>query len=967
MRRFKKSALSRATHLHHIGLAAALLLPPCAELHAHTLPTPQPASQEQSALSGHFLNLNTLNPKTRNTGDIATDQLRQQTGLTIHSVAPAQGDTYSDLQVMVGKTMTRTRTGQTEDDLIIASRADGSFVALLPQANAIIRGDHNGQQTLLRHDSLQLSEHSEDSVESTTPTESLQLESSSGLRSLQLERNSAGEIVIDLLAGFSNKSAEYIGDPEAYALTQVVAINRALQQSLVMGVRIRLVGIQIVAEDTAITTTALSQIKNRFAEGIKQYSPDVIASFVRGVPAEDTAAGWGHVNGRYTLNAISGPTVFRHEIAHNIGGRHCSDGSSYRFGHNNGRVKTILCGNQIPYYSNPDLTDSQGVPIGNTQTANMARVWRENAAQMSAYAPAVVPLTGEQPTRLMGETLSLSKNEIRYFPLDIPAGTQRLLFTAVPGLGYESQKDVRFHLKKDQQPSSTDYDYRSHKSRIASLSVDNPAAGRWYLSLQADANNSVENLAVEAYAFAQHEETVKARYVRFVANSSVDGTSTASIAELHLADAQGKSLQRNWQIHSASSAAANSPAGNIIDGNTKSYWATASGATYPHQLVIDLGQESSFSQLHYLPRQDQGSSGNIKAYQVFTGNTAEGPWTLVSDGEFSANNDVKSAALKPVDNALAPLAVIKGATVANAGQKVQLDASDSSDPKGHALDYTWRVTPAIDFSIDGPLLNFVAPKLTADTLYRFTLQLSNGKKTSTASHEILVKASITAPSCSPQWDSKKSYMENDKVQHKGRQYMARWWTQGNEPGNPAYTGADGSGKVWKDLGPCSSESSGGNTASTAPVAKISGVTQAKPGDQVTLNASASVDPAGKPLSYRWSVSPTLGYKANGAQLNFTAPTVTQDTSYRFKLELSNGQQTVFKEHSVKIQAEPGTQTSSCQSPWNAKTSYLAGNKVSHKGNVYSARWWTQGNEPGNPAFTGDEGSGKVWRNEGRCN
>ena len=30
--------------------------------------------------------------------------------------------------------------------------------------------------------------------------------------------------------------------------------------------------------------------------------------------------------------------------------------------------------------------------------------------------------------------------------------------------------------------------------------------------------------------------------------------------------------------------------------------------------------------------------------------------------------------------------------------------------------------------------------------------------------------------------------------------------------------------------------------------------------------------------------------------------------------------------------------------------YTAGNKVSHKGIIYQAKWWTQGNEPGKGAM-----------------
>lgn len=101
-------------------------------------------------------------------------------------------------------------------------------------------------------------------------------------------------------------------------------------------------------------------------------------------------------------------------------------------------------------------------------------------------------------------------------------------------------------------------------------------------------------------------------------------------------------------------------------------------------------------------------------------------------------------------------------------------------------------------------------------------------------------------------------------------------------------------------------------------------------------------------------------------MTFTAPKVAQDTSYHFKLTLSNGQQSVFKEHNVKVIASAGVQPTSCQGPWSAKSAYQTGSKVSHKGHFYTARWWTQGNEPGNPAFTGPEGSGKVWNDDGPC-
>jgi hypothetical protein len=50
--------------------------------------------------------------------------------------------------------------------------------------------------------------------------------------------------------------------------------------------------------------------------------------------------------------------------------------------------------------------------------------------------------------------------------------------------------------------------------------------------------------------------------------------------------------------------------------------------------------------------------------------------------------------------------------------------------------------------------------------------------------------------------------------------------------------------------------------------------------------------------------------------------------------------------------------------WDPSKSYQTGDKVQWKGGSYSARWWTQNNEPGNPDTTGPDYSGKVWKDEG---
>ncbi|WP_207001690.1 N-acetylglucosamine-binding protein GbpA [Trinickia mobilis] len=74
-----------------------------------------------------------------------------------------------------------------------------------------------------------------------------------------------------------------------------------------------------------------------------------------------------------------------------------------------------------------------------------------------------------------------------------------------------------------------------------------------------------------------------------------------------------------------------------------------------------------------------------------------------------------------------------------------------------------------------------------------------------------------------------------------------------------------------------------------------------------------------------------------------------------------------EQQSFDIKLTGGTDNGAqCQSAYQSGTAYTGGAKVQHQGKTYSARWWTQNQEPGNPAFTGADGSGKVWKDEGAC-
>ena len=93
------------------------------------------------------------------------------------------------------------------------------------------------------------------------------------------------------------------------------------------------------------------------------------------------------------------------------------------------------------------------------------------------------------------------------------------------------------------------------------------------------------------------------RYVRFVAESEVNGKPWTSVAELNVLDANGNALDRSGWNLTADSVEVNSEDGaarNAIDGDPASIWHTdwssvagdANDPGHPHELIIDLGDGS---------------------------------------------------------------------------------------------------------------------------------------------------------------------------------------------------------------------------------------------------------------------------------------------------------------------------------------------------------------------------------------
>ncbi|MFN8445015.1 MAG: glycosyl hydrolase family 18 protein [Caldilineaceae bacterium] len=143
----------------------------------------------------------------------------------------------------------------------------------------------------------------------------------------------------------------------------------------------------------------------------------------------------------------------------------------------------------------------------------------------------------------------------------------------------------------------------------------------------------------------------------------------------------------------------------------------------------------------------------------------------------------------------------------------------------------------------------------------------------------------TPTSCTASaWNVSAIYQADQVVSYNGRQWRAKWWTQGEQPGTTGQWG------VWEDRGPCN----GSNT----PVATAT----------VILATATSLPPTVTPIA---PTATALVPTATSA-----APTATSNPT-------------------------------GCSAPaWNVSAVYQAAQLVSYNGHQWRAKWWTQGEQPG---------------------
>jgi len=265
--------------------------------------------------------------------------------------------------------------------------------------------------------------------------------------------------------------------------------------------------------------------------------------------------------------------------------------------------------------------------------------------------------------------------------------------------------------------------------------------------------------------------------------------------------------------------------------------------------------------------------------------------------------------------------VINGIPMSNAGNDqsvfelttVSLNGSGSSDPDNDVLSYQWTAPAGIllnAYNIPNP--QFIAPEVSLNTDYIFSLTVNDGTLSSTSDQVVVtVNNKNKAPVANAGTDQ--SVMESVQVLLNGSSSfdpdndgLTYQW---NAPSgiilssstalNPTFISPDVTSKTDYIISLVVSD---GNLSSSAdqviitvnpendaPVANAGPDQSVQEETMVYLNGSNSYDPNGDFIYYQWIVPPGISLSnPNGSATSFIAPSVTVDTDYILKLKVTDG-------------------------------------------------------------------------------
>jgi chitinase len=201
--------------------------------------------------------------------------------------------------------------------------------------------------------------------------------------------------------------------------------------------------------------------------------------------------------------------------------------------------------------------------------------------------------------------------------------------------------------------------------------------------------------------------------------------------------------------------------------------------------------------------------------------------------------------------------------------------------------------------------SFTVSGLSASTTYSFTVEAmdANGSSAPSSAVSVTTSSGGGSGSCATAWSSTQVYTQGMTASYNGENYVANYWTEGNNPSTN--NGGAGSGEPWTATGACSSCSS----APSVPTGLAASGTTSSGTD---LSWTAVNPPAGCTVSYKVLQSSTV--IATPSTTSDAVTGLNPSTTYSFSVEATDSAGTSAASSALNVTTSASTCTTKPSAP-----------------------------------------------------